>query len=62
MHTESTYYQGRELSLHSLSVFVAVLLIHGGLAHPLTGVFDQLRGSYDHRRLHVPSVRYHSTQ
>ncbi len=57
MHTESTYYQDRELSLHSLSVFVAVLLIHGSLAHPLKGVFDQLCGSYNHRRPH-PSIQY----
>ncbi len=59
MHIESTYYQDRELSLRSSSVFVAVLLIHGGLAHPLTGVFDQLRGSYDRRRPRFQSLRYH---
>ncbi len=35
MHTESSYCRSQELSQYSSSVFVAVLIIHGSLAHLL---------------------------
>ncbi len=59
MHTESSYCQGHGLSPHLSSVFVAVLLIPGSLAHPLTGVFDQRCRSYNHKHRVFPHRRHH---
>ncbi len=62
MHTESSYCQSHEVSPHSSSVFVAVLFLSGSLAYLFTDMFDQLRGSYNHRRLLFPSRQRYKTQ